>query len=212
MQCLELLEGLTIPQLRWIFSSFSDGELIEDGWDPASVENLDGDPSTHSWRELNANCPDEEIVIAGPAIDSGAALLFQELVFGGSSKETFDISRPRSFFSASNNAELSSFLASNNTAIAFFDVGTILTELDLDSLALVNVIVPGEEGEDDTVVKPSAASLESDSYPLSRVLRFQLFNDEESLKRTRGFVEHAFSDAGDLVTKAQGFWPVAGSR
>ncbi len=211
LECLELLEGLSIPQLRWMFSSFSDDELIEDGWDPLSVEFLDSDPSTHYWSELDAKCPDQEIVIGGPAIDSEAALLFQELVFGSSSDETFDTSRPGSFFSAEDNGELSSFVAANDTAIAIFDIGYVLTEIDLEALALVSVIIPGEDGEDDSLFKPSAAAFQDGSYPLARTIRFLMFNDTESLQKSRGFVEHAFSDIGDLDTQAQGFSPLASS-
>jgi ABC-type phosphate transport system substrate-binding protein len=187
----------------------SDDELIAEGWDPASVENRDGDPSTRKWSELSGICADEEIIIAGPAIDSAAALLFEELVFGESSDETFDTARPGSFFSPANNSELSSFLASNDTAIAFFDVGYLLMEIDLEALALVSVMVLGEDGEEDTLFKPVPAALEDSSYPLSLVVHFLIHNDEESLEKTRGFVEHAFSEAGDLVTRAQGFFPLA---
>jgi ABC-type phosphate transport system substrate-binding protein len=209
--CIGRLEGLSIPQLRWIFSSFSDQELINDGWDLNSVAYLDNDPSTHYWSELDANCPDQEIVIAGPQADAGAALLFQELVFGSSSDETFDTSRHGSFFSAVDSSELSTYLAANDTAIAFFDIGFILSEIDLDGLALVSVVVPGEDGEDETLSKPSAASFQDGSYPLARTIRFLLFNDTDSLQNSRGYVEHAFSEIGDLDTKAQGFSPLSSS-
>jgi hypothetical protein len=55
--------GLTINQLRWIFSSFTIHELISNGWDPTALPFSDGDDSTHLWSELNENCTATEIAI-----------------------------------------------------------------------------------------------------------------------------------------------------
>ena len=64
--CIRLLGGLTIDQLRWMYSSFSLGELISTGLDATSIPFSDGDDSTHLWSELNEDCTAAEIVIAGP--------------------------------------------------------------------------------------------------------------------------------------------------
>ena len=126
-RCMEEIGALTLPQLRWIFSSFSDDELIGDGWDPNSISNSDGDPTTHLWSEISAACEPVEIVIAGPPVDSEAARLFKELVFGEKTSEAFDVDRRGSFFSPQDNNELAQFLATNDTAaIAYFDVRLLL--------------------------------------------------------------------------------------
>lgn len=47
--CLQILGGLSIDQLRWIYSNYSDTELLETGWDALSLKNSDNDPATHLW-------------------------------------------------------------------------------------------------------------------------------------------------------------------
>lgn len=207
LKCLKEMEALTIPQLRWIYSSFSDDELIGDGWDEDSVPYSDGDPSTHLWSELNAACEDVEIKIGGPSVDSEAALLFKEIVFGEKNSEMFDVNRAGSFFSSQGNEELADFLAYNDTsAIAFFDIGYIFTSLDLEAFSLVSVEIDAE------IFKSSAKALEDGTYPLSRVLYYYLHDNVESLKFTRPFVDFIFTDDGDDVTKKSGFWPLSGAK
>ncbi|KAG7358839.1 phosphate binding protein [Nitzschia inconspicua] len=207
LSCLKDIEGLSLPQLRWIFSSFSDDELVADGWDQDSIPYSDGDPTTHLWSELSPTCEDVEIVIAGPPVDSEAALLFKELVFGEKSFETFDVNRPGSYFASKDNDELADFMVNNGTsAIAYFDIGYILTSLDLGAFSMVNIFVEGE------MFKPGAKALEYGSYPLSRVLYYFLLNDEKSLEVTRPFIDFIFTDDGDAVTKRSGFWPLADSK
>ena len=207
LKCINRLGGLSTDQLRWIFSSLSDGELIDDSWDSSSVPFLDSDPTTHLWSELDDNCPPEEIIIAGPPTDSTAAILFSELIFGSTSSETFDVDRPSANFLTSDDPEgLSEFLQSNGTAIGYFDMGFILTGLDTEALALVDVLNPEDPEE---TFHASAAALESGEYPLSRILRFNLYDGEESLAVTRSFIEFIFSETGDDVAKQQGNWPLA---
>eukprot|EP00957_Ditylum_brightwellii_P043276 3279504-Ditylum_brightwellii.AAC.1 len=63
-----MIGGLTFDQIRWIYSSFSEAELVQGGWDPSSVKNSDNDPSTHLWSELDSRCAPVEIHITGDKI------------------------------------------------------------------------------------------------------------------------------------------------
>lgn len=45
--CIELLGGLTVHQLRWIYTSLPESQLDHSGWDVNSVPFSDGDDSTH---------------------------------------------------------------------------------------------------------------------------------------------------------------------
>lgn len=70
--CIEKLGGLTIDQLRWMYSSFDDSQLVQQGWDSTSVPNSDGNPDTHLWSELldDYACPTTEIKISGVGVAS----------------------------------------------------------------------------------------------------------------------------------------------
>jgi len=69
MECLHDLidHGLTDHQIRWIYSNYSEEQLVASGWDASALENSDGDDSTHKWSEIDRNCPDEEILISAVA-------------------------------------------------------------------------------------------------------------------------------------------------
>lgn len=92
--CIEALGGLTVDQLRWMFTNLGDSALEAAGWDPRSVANLDGDPSTHRWSELKDDpaCLDAEIMISGGL--GGTTDYFTEVVLNdGEGGESFDTSR-----------------------------------------------------------------------------------------------------------------------
>ena len=63
--CIQVLRGLTLDQLRWIYSSYNETQLEETGWNPDSLKNSDHDSQTHLWSELDDGCPKIEILIAG---------------------------------------------------------------------------------------------------------------------------------------------------
>lgn len=66
-QCIQLLGGLSIHQLRWIYSDLSDAELIaQPNFDLSAVPFLDDDPNTRRWSELHVGCSDAIIQISGP--------------------------------------------------------------------------------------------------------------------------------------------------
>ena len=59
--------GITDHQMRWIYSNYSEEQLVASGWDASALENSDGDDSAHKWSEIDANCPDEDILISAVA-------------------------------------------------------------------------------------------------------------------------------------------------
>jgi len=63
--CIEKLGCLTSDQIRWMYSNYTEAELIATGWNASSLSNSDGSDATHLWSELNATCPAIEIAIAG---------------------------------------------------------------------------------------------------------------------------------------------------
>jgi ABC-type phosphate transport system substrate-binding protein len=68
-KCVEAMGGLTTDQLRWMYSSFNETQLSDNGWNgTAALPNSDGNASTHLWSELSVEsaCLPNEIEIAGP--------------------------------------------------------------------------------------------------------------------------------------------------
>lgn len=119
--CIESLGGLTVDQLRWIFSSYTAEELEASGWSPDALANSDGDDSTHLWSEISADCPEVEIKIAGPDDQSGTYEYMSETIFAGlDDSEIFDSARGEPYFSSADDTELVGFVEENEDAISYF--------------------------------------------------------------------------------------------
>ncbi|CAB9522085.1 phosphate binding protein [Seminavis robusta] len=197
--CIKILDGLTLDQLRWIFSSYTDQQLMESGWDANSVPYSDNDPNTHLWSEINNLCPEEEIKIAFP---EKGALLFKELIFRGVD-EAFAIHRDNAtLISAQSNQDLRDYILENDSAITYFELAHVIAEVDQELVSLVPI------QEDGHAIKPGAASFDSGTYPLARRIYMNLFHDDASLEATRALMEFGFSSHGDQATKSVGFWPI----
>lgn len=139
-ECIAILGGgLTLDQLRWMYSGFTTDQLVESGWDQSSLQNDDGDDTTHFWSELHPDCPAVEILISGPDRESGTYDFFTEKVFNGSSDEDhpFGVGRPQTdgsivnYVSNPSSQIIVEFLASNPASISYIgyiaaEVGTVL--------------------------------------------------------------------------------------
>ena len=113
--------GLTVEQLRWIFSSYTGEELEGSGWDSDALANSDGDDSTHLWSELREDCPEVEIKIAGPDDQSGTYEYMSETIFADlDNGEIFDSSRGGGYFNSANDEDIIEYLGANEDAVAFF--------------------------------------------------------------------------------------------
>ena len=199
--CIKILNGLTFDQLRWIFTSYDESELVQHEWDSSSVPFSDNDNSTHLWSELNPSCAEEEIRIAITDNES-SNLLFKELIFVGVD-ETFASNRKDASVNTTTNEDLVQFILDSENAITFFGLAFVIANINQELLSLVPVNIGDEKS-----IKASAASLEDGIYPMSRRLYMNLHDDEASLQSTRGLLEFGFSEAGDAATKSVGLWPI----
>jgi phosphate transport system substrate-binding protein len=118
--CIESLGGLTVHQLRWIFSNYTAEMLEGTGWDSTTLTNSDNDDATHLWSELSADCPDAEIKIAGHGSESGTYEYFAETVFADMDNgESFDVNRPDGYFNSLADPDIIEFLADNADAVGY---------------------------------------------------------------------------------------------
>lgn len=69
-RCIATLpgKGLTMDQLRWIYSEYTEDQLLASGWTNDLVGSSAGDVTRRTWAELagaSQDCPDEPILISG---------------------------------------------------------------------------------------------------------------------------------------------------
>jgi len=182
-ECIEILGGLTTDQLRWIYSSYTDAKLEESGWDPSSLQNSDGDSSTHLWSELDERCQRLEVRIAGPDDQSGTYEYFQEALLSDHEEgETFARDRVLGYFAAVKDEDLIAFLQEYGGAISYFGYSYYY----LYSEGLYAVAVKNNDG---FFVAPTDETIGNGTYnPLARRIYMNLLNDETTLQDTVPFV------------------------
>jgi ABC-type phosphate transport system substrate-binding protein len=76
-------KGLTIDQLRWMFSNYTTAQLVASGWNKAlALPNDDNNETSHNWSELTPFpfCPKVEIKLASPGSLSEIFSLFKDIV------------------------------------------------------------------------------------------------------------------------------------
>mmetsp|Transcript_30420 Transcript_30420/g.73926 ORF Transcript_30420/g.73926 Transcript_30420/m.73926 type:complete len:472 (+) Transcript_30420:638-2053(+) len=183
-ECIEIMGGLTTDQLRWIYSSYNDEQLESTGWNPTSVPNSDRNSQTHKWNELNSQCRNVEIRIAGPDEESGTYEYFLETVLTDHDNgETFDVFRPGfSYFNSENDDELVDYIFTNSEAISYFGYSYYFENQE----SLSSVAIRNDAGE---YLPPNPVTIGDGSYnPLARRIYMNLLTDESALANTVPFV------------------------
>lgn len=197
--CVSKLGGLTIDQLRWMYTNFDEATLTSNDWNENAIPNSDGNPNTHLWSELldDPDCPATEIMISGADVLSGTYDYFAEVVIPADG-ETFDTTRPNGYVNSETDEVLVQYLIDNPAAISYFGY-SYLARNDQEITA---VPIRNEQGN---FIRPTAVSVEDGSYnPLSRRIYMNLWDDAASLQLTRPFMEFGLSTIGEQLVASTG--------
>jgi ABC-type phosphate transport system substrate-binding protein len=205
-ECLEKLGGLSLDQLRWMSSSLTETELVEeaDGWDVNAVPYSDRNDVTRLWSELHRECEPVEIAILGPAFGRPSYNFFTDVIF----KALGETMSPFRYFGTNGTEELVSSMQDKENALAFFNIRYVLSEADksvIESLQTV-ALRKGHMGSD--FVDPSFALFDDGNYAFAKRLYMNLNQEETSLANVRPFLEYAFSEQGTNDLLNAGFWPI----
>ncbi|KAG7342966.1 PBP superfamily domain containing protein [Nitzschia inconspicua] len=208
-KCIGRLGGLTIPQLRWIYSSFTENQLRYEDWSFESTPNSDGDQSTHLWSELldHPDCPATEIKISGPADDTTFIDLFADEVLPSyEDGEDYASNRPDGFFQSESEPELVQYLVENEDAISFFSYSLYARNDDKVSAAKIL-------NDNDEYIEPLQTSIQDGSYaPLSWRIYMNVRKDPGSLAMAVPYLEMGLSDMGTELMQFSGHLPIPESE
>ena len=221
-ECIERLGGLSIAQLRWIYSDWTDEDLTyssEADLDMASVtSNNDGD-TNREWSDLSDDpaCSTQSINLWGADSESGTYEYFGENVFCrkcflreyGYAEESFDGNRGYQS-SAEDNAIISA-LIEDEYAIAYVGYAYFAESssellavpiVDHETMGATDVISEGGEA-----IIPTEDSIRSLNYtPLSREIYMNV--DVSSWDKVRPFFQYGFSADGQLDVSSVGYVPL----
>jgi ABC-type phosphate transport system substrate-binding protein len=208
-ECLEKLGGLSIDQLRWMFSGMTEQQLIQeyDGWDSSEVPYSDGIGNTRLWSELHSDCQPVEISIVGTASSSPVHVFFADKILKAAG-ESID---PARFLGETETKPLIDRLEGDKNAIGFLNIRYVISEQDESVVADRLKTVPIREvnkNSNSTFTDPEVARFEDQKYPLTSNIYFNINDEASTWTNVRPFLEFAFSEQGTRELINASFWPI----
>ena len=202
-QCITSMGGLSMAQLRWIYSDWTESELEADGLVMSSITPNNDDDGVREWGDLSASgaCADTEIKLWGADSDSGTYEYFGEQVFckncfaGKEGYEAEGFDSARGYQNSADDNQIVNGINGDENAIGYF--GYAYYEENANTLSVSAIANNDTHGVQDAggAVTPEASTVADGSYaPLSRFIYMNVNNDEWDL--VRGFLEYGYSDAG----------------
>ncbi len=201
--CVNTLGGLSVGQLRWMFSAETAAELTSAGLDMSSITpNGDGDDTTHKWSELDASCPDAEIVLAYPDAASGTYEYFFEAVLDEAAAGF------RTGTQSSDDNVLVNTITGDEAAIGYFGFAYYAeNQATLTAAPIADNMTHGVADAPEEAVAPNANTVRDGSYsPLSRPLFMNVNNDKWEV--VSSFLHWAYSGDGTAVISEVGYVPL----
>ena len=199
-QCISSMGGLSMAQLRWMYSDWTEADLEADGLNMSSVTPGNDNDGVREWSDLSSNCGDSEIKLWGADSDSGTYEYFGEQVFCKSCfadaepvSESFDVDR--GYQNSADDNQIVNGITGDENAIGYF--GYAYYEENENVLSVAAIANNDTHGVEDAggAVTPDATTVADGSYaPLSRYIYMNVNNDDWDL--VRSFFEYGFSEAG----------------
>lgn len=206
MECIEKLGGLSLDQLRWMFSDLTETQLIEE-WDgfnaTSAVPFSDKDDATRLWSELHSECQPVEIYLLGLATGTPIVRYLERRVFKARG-ESFDASR---YMGLETMEALVTMLQWSPNNVGFFGIRYVLSEQDrtvIEPLTTIK-IRPSSSHEGD-FVDSGVAALDDGAYALANRIYLNLASEEATLANIRPFVDFGLSEEGTAILLETGFW------
>jgi ABC-type phosphate transport system substrate-binding protein len=187
-------KGLTIDQLRWIYSNYTRAQLIASKWSASALANSDSNDNTHLWSEINAACPAFRIKLASPGLLSGTFTFFKETVLPNAT-EGIATNRPGApLFTSEDDEVLVQYVATSSNelygdAITYFGYAYYSENGQLFYGVPIQPLTGGD------YIKPTQQNVEDGLYtPLSRRIYMNFL--DSALPLTAAFLSYGFNPEG----------------
>jgi ABC-type phosphate transport system substrate-binding protein len=198
-------KGLTIDQLRWMFTNYSTTQLVASGWNKnASLPNDDGNETSHNWSELTLFpfCPKAEIKLASPGSLSGTFTFFKEKVLPNRT-EGLANNRPFKTLQSEKDEDLVNFVETSSyetygDAVAYFGFSYYVEE----GQRLYGVPIQAKGAS--VYVEPTQQTIFDGSYvPFSRRIYMNVL--DASLGDTGPFISYGMNQEGQYLVRKNAF-------
>jgi ABC-type phosphate transport system substrate-binding protein len=197
-------KGLTIDQIRWMFSNYTTTQLIASGWDKNVIPNDDHNETSHHWSELTKSiiCPKKEIKLASPGLLSRTYEFFKEIVLPNTT-EGLANQRPFQTMISDSDDDLRKFIETSSEemygdAIGYFgyfyySANTILYGIPIQA-----------KNNTTTYVEPTEQTILNNTFvPFSRRLYMNLL--DSAVINTGPLIEYGMDLEGQALVTQNGF-------
>jgi len=200
------LGGLSLDQLRWMFSDLTETELIEE-WDgfnaTSAVPFSDKDDATRLWSELHSECQSVEIGLLGLATGTPIVRYLERNILKARGA-SIDAARYTGFETMEG---LVTMLEWSPNQIGLFGIRYVLSEKDKTLIKpLTTIKIRPSSSDDGDFVDAGVAALDDGAYALANRLYLNIANEEAILANVRPFIDFGLSEEGTAILTATGFW------
>jgi len=203
-RCVRLIGGLTLDQIRWMYSNYSDEELENTGWDSSGLTNSDFDSNTHLWSELDYRCDEKEIRLIGDFVGEGTFAGFAEYVFKDRANgETVANNRPIPYYEAYG-AEMLYELTEYDDAAAFGGYSFYIVNQEVYWAAPVAT----EAGQ--PYIAPTEETMSDGSYAFARKMYLAIRDEESVIRKVTAALQFGYNHP-ELI-KSTGYAPLDKDR
>ncbi len=219
-QCIQAMGGLTMAQLRWVYSDWTEEKLVSDdngGLVMASVTPNNDNDGVREWSDLHSdsNCAGGEIKLWGADSDSGTYEYFGEQVFckncfagkDGYDAESFDVAR--GYENSADDNVIVNGINGDENAIGYFGYAYYEEARDkLNVVAIINNDTHGSDTATESAVSPNSNTVRDGSYvPLSREIYMNV--DTTAWTHVLPYLEYGFCQEGQDDVAEVGYVPVS---
>ena len=198
--------GLTIDQLRWMYSNYSKAQLIQSGWSNTAIPFDDNNETSHKWNEMFSGplCPNGEIKLSSPGALSGTFSFFKEIVLPNTT-EGLATKRPDGILQSEVDEDLVQFVELSGEvifgdAVGYFGFSFFVNEGN--NLYGVPIQAKGATA----YIAPSLTTLEAGTYvPFGRRIYMNVY--DPSFPQTAPFIEFGLNQVGVGLIERAGFIP-----
>jgi len=191
--------GLTVGQLRWIFSNYTDAKLISTGF---SSSELKGTGTTKVWSRLFSSCPNVAIKLVGPDSAAGTYSYFLETILtDNKAGEGFSNSAYTPYVVEAN---IIAKVKSTAGSIGYCGFAVYERAKATGAIKIKNPTTGAH-------YLPGTSSIPTGLYkPLSRKLYMNV--KTASILKVRSYIQYGFSTAGTNALVASGYYSLTAAE
>jgi len=193
--------GLTVGQLRWIFSNYTDNQLTSTGWSSSELMGTTG--TAKNWNRLFTACPNALIKLVGPVSSESNEFFLRKILINNRNGEGFR----SSVFTRVPENNIMSMVQSTVGGVGYLRFTTYNKIMGSGSSRTLPSALKIKNPSTGIYYLPSINTITKDLYkPLTMPLYMNV--NSQSTGVVSSYIQYAFSSQGTADLLVAGFLPL----